>query len=153
MLFDLQKAIAKQSGQLSAPTQGKPLMATAIVSPNVANMSPPQHPAITEKSPLSPLSPHPTGLNLVEHIDGECLPTHHYRAEEFHGYGSDTEWIAKKLRQAAPSKRPQLAEEYSKHYLIAFTEEQVVIKKEGRARFQANKWLRKAICNMQSPFY
>lgn len=147
MLFDLQKAIAKQSGQLPAPTQDKASKAISAVSPTVTNMSLSQCDANTEKSPLSPLSPPLTCSDLVEYIDGEPLPTHHYRAINFHGYGSDTEWIAQKLRHVFPDKRVLLAAEYSKRFLMAFAEEPEAIKKEGRARFQANNWLRKAIVN------
>jgi len=76
----------------------------------------------------------------VEHhylIDSTGLPLHHF-SEAPHG---DSTWIKRRLKRVAQHKRVLLADEYSNRYLLAYTEEANDIKKENKARANANLWL------------
>ncbi|MFT7109663.1 MAG: hypothetical protein ACI843_001325 [Psychrobacter glaciei] len=73
-------------------------------------------------------------------VNSNGLPLHHY-SEEPHG---DTTWIMRRLKRVAQHKRAELADEYAHRYLLAYTEEASDIKKENKARKNANLWLLQA---------
>jgi len=70
-------------------------------------------------------------------VNSNGLPLHHF-SQEPHG---DSNWLKRRLKRVAQHKRAELADEYSRRYLHAFTEEASGIKKENKARRTANLWL------------
>ena len=70
-------------------------------------------------------------------VDGNGLPLYHYSA----GLHGDSTWIRRRLKRVAQHKQETLADEYSRRYLLAYTEEANDIKKDNKARKAANLWL------------
>ena len=70
-------------------------------------------------------------------VDSHGLPLHHYSVEP-HG---NSVWIKRRLKRVAQHKQVVLADEYSRRYLLAYTEEANDIKKDNKARKAANLWL------------
>ena len=74
--------------------------------------------------------------------ENECLPTYFYDGGELHITYGDREWILSKLRRIKTHQQKQwTAHQYAEVFKEAYDSERVTYRKEGKARFVANKWL------------
>jgi hypothetical protein len=114
-------------------------------------LSPPQNLLNTDKdsSVGFVVTPNEHSVNIsidsenIEHhylVNSNGLPLHHCSEEPY----GDSTWIKRRLKRVAKHQRVQLADEYSHRYFIAYTEEDSDIKKENKARKNANLWLLRA---------
>lgn len=72
------------------------------------------------------------------------LPRHFYDGGEHNEFYGDREWILAKLRRVNNHQhRQELAKQYGIIFKTAYDAEPVEYRKDGKARFIANKWLLK----------
>jgi hypothetical protein len=81
-----------------------------------------------------------------------AVATHHQKIPKLH-HPCDLEWMESMLMAVPWHQRPTLSEEYSTRYQQALDAEPIEHKKEGRARYMANSWLREQIhpTELQAP--
>lgn len=74
--------------------------------------------------------------------DSNGLPKHFYDGGEHNEFYGDREWILAKLRRVNNHQhRQELTKQYGIIFKTAYDAEPVKYRKDGKARFIANKWL------------
>lgn len=74
--------------------------------------------------------------------ENEYLPKYFYDGGGFHSSYGDKEWILSKLRRIKTHQQKRItAHQYAEIFKEAYDCELITYRKEGKARFVANKWL------------
>ena len=74
--------------------------------------------------------------------ENECLPKYFYDGGDLHVSYGDREWILSKLRRIKSHQQKRItAHQYAEIFKKAYDCELITYRKEGKARFVANKWL------------